>query len=791
MKTIHHQLGLRRLIYFAALAIALAVALTIAFAITAPNATAQPLTTTPPLVAKQPATASTTPAKPAEAAIKNVTRPKIGLVLSGGGARGAAHVGVIKVLEEMRIPIDFIAGTSIGALVGAAYASGTPIKELEERLNSADWDDLFTDNSPRADRSFLRKEDDQARLLKFETGVKKEGLVLPPGAIAGQKLDILFSKITRGVVAEIDFNRLPIPFRAVATEAESGRMVVFSEGRLPDVMRASMSVPGAVTPYQIDNRIFLDGGLTRNLPVDVARQMGADIVIAVNLGTPLLKRSELSSLVGISLQMINILTEQNVRSSLDSLDREDMLISPELDKISSTDFGSVSPAIAAGETAARAIAARLAEYSIGAPQYAQIMQQRGARLGRAVRVSDTIDQVRITGNTLVSQVEIERALEVKVGEAASFDKVNRGISRIYGLGHFERVNYSLLNEPVFKADGSADTQQVLTINTREKPWGPDYLRFGVSLAADSVGEGSFNLLMRYQRTQLNKYGAEWRTDIQVGRDAKLATQLFQPFTQSAWFNVIPYAEIERRPLNIFAEGQRVARYDLTSSSFGVDLGADLGRNSIARFGLTRGNNTASLNIGSLIAPNFKYKQGGLRLKLVYDSLDDAAFPRDGRTASLNAYTSTKTLSATSAYTKVEALYNENVSFGPHTFSVGLRLGQSGKGEVPLFDQYALGGFLQLSGYRPGELLGQSVAFSRLSYYRQIDYFKNPFGKRLFIGASAESGRASDSFQSLSSGDTKSSFGLFAGFDTVLGPLYLGYGRAKGRDTIFYFFLGQP
>lgn len=742
----------------------------------------------PPIVLNSP-TAGAVAIAPAT--VTNVTRPKIGLVLSGGGARGAAHVGVIKVLEEMRIPIDFIAGTSIGALVGAAYASGTPIKELEERLKSADWDDLFTDNSPRADRSFLRKEDDQARLLQFETGVKKDGLVLPPGAISGQKLDVLFSKITRGVVAEIDFNKLPIPFRAVATEAESGRMVVFSEGRLPDVMRASMSVPGAVTPYQIDQRIFLDGGLTRNLPVDVARQMGADIVIAVNLGTPLLKRSELSSIVGISLQMINILTEQNVRTSLDSLDREDVLISPELDAITSTDFSSVAAAIAAGEIAARGIATRLAQYSADIPQYAKIMEHRSARLGRAVRATDTIDEVRISGNTLVSQVEIERALEVKVGAPASFDKVNRGISRIYGLGFFERVNYSLLNEPIRRPDGSSDTQQVLTINAREKPWGPDYLRFGVSLAADSVGEGSFNLLLRYQRTQLNKYGAEWRTDIQVGRNAKLATQLFQPFTQSAWFNVIPYAEVERRPLSIFAQGQRIARYDLTSSSFGVDLGADLGRNSIARFGFLRGNNSASLNIGSLVAPNFKYKQGGLRLKLVYDSLDDAAFPRDGRTASLNAYASSKSFSATSAYTKVEAIYNENISFGPHTFSVGFRLGQSGKDEVPLFDQYALGGFLQLSGYRPGELLGQSVAFNRISYYRQINYFKNPFGKRLFIGASAESGRTSDSFQSLSTGETKSSVGLFAGFDTLLGPLYVGYGHAKGRDRIFYFFLGQP
>jgi NTE family protein len=196
-------------------------------------------------------------------------------VLSGGGARGAAHVGVIKVLEEMRIPIDYIAGTSIGALIGASYASGTPIAEIEERLATADWDDLLTDTSPRADRSFLRKEEDQARLLKLELGVSRDGLKLPAGAISGQKLDILFAKITRFSGETTNFDRLPIPFRAVATDAESGRRVVFSNGRLPEVMRASMSVPGAVAPFPIGERIYLDGGLTGNLPVDVVREMGA------------------------------------------------------------------------------------------------------------------------------------------------------------------------------------------------------------------------------------------------------------------------------------------------------------------------------------------------------------------------------------------------------------------------------------------------------------------------------------------------------------------------------------
>ncbi|MBL8515065.1 MAG: patatin-like phospholipase family protein, partial [Betaproteobacteria bacterium] len=296
-------------------------------------------------------------------------RPKVGLVLSGGGARGAAHIGVIKVLEELRVPIDFIAGSSMGALVGAAYASGTPVKELEDGLVLQDWDRLLTDESPRVDRSFLRKEEDQNRLLRLELGVKRDGIRLPPGAITGQKFDALFSQITRNAPPVQDFDQLPIPFRAVATDAESGTMHVFANGRLVDAMRASMSVPGAIAPYQVGERIYLDGGLTRNLPVDVARQMGADVVIVVNIGTPLLKKQDIQSLVGVSLQMVNILTEQNVRASIESLKKSDHLLSPPLDTIGATDFKLVGDAINIGAATTRAQAQALSALSLSKDAY--------------------------------------------------------------------------------------------------------------------------------------------------------------------------------------------------------------------------------------------------------------------------------------------------------------------------------------------------------------------------------------------------------------------------------------
>ena len=667
-------------------------------------------------------------------------RPKIGLALSGGGARGAAHVGVIKVLEELHIPIDYIAGTSMGALVGAAYASGTSIDELERRLEAADWDNLFTDTSPREDRSFQRKEEDQTRLLKLELGVKDGSVRLPAGAISGQKLDTLFSLITRSAPGSVEFDRLPIPFRAVATDAETGRMVVFERGRLPDAMRASMSVPGAIAPYPIGDKIYLDGGLTRNLPVDVVRAMGADIVIAVNISSPLLKRNEILSIVGVSLQMINILTEQNVRQSLESLQPGDFLISPALDTIGSTDFSLVADAITLGAAATREIAPKLIQQTVPAAIFAQRRTAQAARATIPFTANDKIDEIRVVGLQRANEQELKRTLGVKAGEPVDFKKLNIGISRVYGSGYFERVNYGLTTE---------GNRNILSVNAFEKPWGPNYLRFGLSMAADTAGEGRFNLLMRYQQTQFNSAGAEWRHDLQVGRDRRFASQFQQPFGGTGIANslsILPAVELSRRPIDLYLDGKRTGQYQITSRTASFDFGADLGRDAIARFGVVRGNADAAVNIGALL-PDFKSRQGGLRFRVLFDNLDDASFPRSGRTASFDYYASLKSIAATTEYRKYEINYQDNISFGRHTFSVAGRYGRIASGTAPIFDQFSLGGFLQLSGYRPGELIGDTVSFGRLTYYQQMSNLQNPFGKHIYAGVSAEMGRASASSES--------------------------------------------
>ena len=732
-------------------------------------------------------TLATAPAAqvPAPAAVASVTsaRPKIGLVLSGGGARGAAHVGVLKVIEELRIPIHVIVGTSIGAVVGASYASGTPLADLEAVVTKTDWNDIFNDSSPRADRSFLRKEEDQLRLLKLEMGVKDYALRLPAGAITGQKLDGLFSKITRFAPGAIDFNKLPILYRAISTDAETGRMVVFSEGRLADAMRASMSVPGAVAPFEIDGRIFLDGGLTRNLPVDIARQMGADVVIAVNIGSGLLKRSELQSVLGVSLQMINILTEQNVRTSVESLKPSDLLIAPPLDDISSSDFSRTAEIMNIGEQAARTHASRLASLSLSDEAYRLHRGTLLAARGRPVIEGETIQQVQVVGLERANADELKRTLDVKPGDPVDFKKLDAGISRVFGTGYFERVNYSLLNE---------GDVQVLRVNAREKQWGPNYLRVGLSMVADTVGEGRFNLLIRSQQTQFNAAGAEWRNDIQIGRDRRLASRFYQPFGVGSFVNISPGIELTRRPVDIFLTGKRIAQYDVASSAFSLNFGADINRNAIARIGLVGSNDNASVAIGpSELFDNVKAKQRGVRLRTLYDNLDDASFPREGRTFSFDYLASMSSLGSSTDYRRAEINYSDHLSVGRHTIALAARYGRSFGAELPVFDQFSMGGFLQLSGYRPGELLGNRVSFGQLSYYQRLPLTESILGSRVFAGLSLEAGRINEAFQVTRDNRARSSAGIFIGADTAFGPLYLGYGRARDRGSIFYFFLGQP
>jgi NTE family protein len=706
-------------------------------------------------------------------------RPKICLVLSGGGARGAAHVGVLKALEELRVPIDCITGTSMGSIVGGAYATGTTVPEMNVVLAGITTELLLKEKPPRQERAIRRKADDATILFSPEIGVREGDVLLPKGVVSGVQLETVLRQLSKAHGFR-KFDELPIPFRAVATDLVTGKPVVFSEGELAHVMRASMSVPGAIAPAEIGGMILVDGGLTNNLPVDVARAMGADIVIAVNLGTPLLKREDLGSILGVTGQMINILTEQNVQASLASLKPTDILILPELGDFSAGDFDHLSQAVPIGEAAARKVADRLAALSVPAAQYAALRSQQLTVTPPDLR---PVDEIRFRNLRRVSPEFAAGIMETKPGQPIDQAVLDLDMRRLFGTDEFEHVSYGFLEEP---------GRRVLLIDAVEKSWGPNYLRFGLGLSADFGGDAFFNALVSYRKTWINRLGGEWRSDLQLGQTNRIFTELYQPLQTGRFLFVAPYAELERRTIDVFQGEDRIARYDVKHSRIGCDIGSQFTRYGELRLGLLHGKRSASLDTGppSLSPGAEDIDDGAVRARLLFDQLDNVNFPRSSSGGLLNVYDSRTVLGADLNYGKWDLDAMIARSFGPHTFNLGFRLaGKLGSNALPRYDLFQWGGFLRQSGYRTGALLGESIRYGRLVYYSRL--LRLPLLEGMYVGGSLEVGEVSKPLVPGSPTGTLKSASVFFGLDSPIGPMYLGYGRAADGNSSLYFFLGRP
>ena len=706
-------------------------------------------------------------------------RPKVCLVLSGGGARGAAHIGVIKVLEELRVPIDCIAGTSMGSLVGGAYASGMSVAEMEALIAEITTALLFKDTPPREEESMRRKLDDRSILFALELGLRDGELLLQKGVVSGVQLEAVLRRLSK-IRGREDFDRLPIPYRAVATDLVTGKAVVFDRGELAQVMRASMSVPAVIAPAQIGDMLLVDGGLTNNLPVDVVRAMGADVVIAVNLGTPLMTREELRSVLGVTGQMINILTEQNVRASLAMLRPGDILIEPALGRFSAGDFDHLPATVPVGEAAARAVAPRLAALSMAPQAYAELRERQQAPPAPPTGV---VADIRFPGLARVNPESLLDFMDTRPGETLDTARLDRDLRRIYGLGDFEHVDYQLFDQA---------GQQVVSINAIEKSWGPDYLRFGLGLQSDFKGENAFNLAASYRRTWLNPLGGEWRTDLQVGQVSYLTTEFYQPLGARNGLFFAPRATILRRNLDVFAEDDRIARYNIRTGYVSLDLGASFTRYGETRIGLAFGRSSATLDTGS---PEFapernKVTRAGVTYRAIVDQLSSASFPREGYAASLDVFASLKGLGAQDDYSRYDFNALGSHSWGRHTVALGGRFAGKATGDdLPAYDLIQWGGFLQQSGLPAGALLGQRLSFGRAIYtYRLLE---QKILEGLYVGASAEVGRMDQPIVPGNLTGTLVSGALFFGADTPIGPVYLGYGVTTGGYRSAYFFLGRP
>jgi NTE family protein len=706
-------------------------------------------------------------------------RPRTCLVLSGGGARGAAHIGVLKVLEEYRVPIDCIAGTSMGALIGAAYATGFSVAEMEKLVSELSTDELFKEKPPRQELAVRRKQEDQLNLVGPEIGLRDGQVFLQKGFATGVRLEAVLRRLARARGYQ-RFDELPIPFRAVATDLVSGNLVVFGEGDLASVMRASMSVPGLIAPTEIGDMLLIDGGLVNNLPVNVAHEMKADVVIAVNLGTPLLRREHLGSIVGVSAQMIFILTEQNVQASIATLTERDVLIEPELGDYSFGDFDNMKKTLPIGEEATRKKLGFLRRLTVTPQEYAAHRRKQVALPPRDMRV---VDAIRFDDLKRVNPLYLASLLDTRTGAPADPDVIDSDIRRLYGTGDFESINYRFVDE---------GGQRVLAIEAVEKAWGPGYLRFGVGLSYDFDGDSYFQLLASYRRTWLNPLGLEWRTDVQLGRATGIVSELYQPVATNGQFFVAPRVEALQEPLDIYQGDRRLARFLFQRARIGVDIGTQFTRFGETRIGLVKGVLDAKLKTGPAeLIPNIDaVREGAFTARVFFDQFDSAAFPRSGYGGTLEAFVSRRALGAHDDYNKYWATAGVTHSFGDNTFTLALARGQrSGKSFLPEYDLFQWGGFLRLSGYPTGALVGDDLQFGRFTYYRKLA--RQSLLEGVYGGFSLETGRMRGP---LVPGNTEGwirAGSVFLGLDTLLGPLYLGFGRASPGYNSFYLFLGKP
>jgi len=704
--------------------------------------------------------------------------PRIGLALSGGGARGLAHVGVLKVLEELRVPVHCVTGTSMGAIVGGTFASGMPIADMERFVVAADWDDIFRDRPPRTEVSSRRKLDDYRTLFAPEYGVKSGGLALPKGVIAGVSIEGFFRRLTDRAVIIEDFGRLPVPFRAVAADIETGEAVVLDRGSLSQAMRASMAVPGALAPVQIGGRLLVDGGIANNLPIDEARKLCADVVIAVNISTPPLKREEITSAFSVAGQLINFLGKATVDRQLKSLSERDVLVAPELGDISSGSFERAADAIRSGEEAARKMADALRRYSLPADEYAalrsrQTVERRG--LG-------TVDEIRFEGLERTNPEVLRSLLQSKPGETLTEETLSADLRRIYGRGDFESIDYRIQQEPGGRA---------LVIHPREKEWGPDYLRFGLGLATDFQGENIFNLLVSYRRTWLNRLGAEWLTQAQLGSNTYLSTEFYQPVEERGRYFVAPYARISQDSRGVFIGEDRVAEYMAREGRIGIDAGAVLGTWGEARLGAMWRRVDAEVDTGPAVLPQVKETSAGPRALLYIDRFDHAWFPHEGFRVIGSAYVADKAFGSDRGYKRLEGQLGAATSFRPHTLSLTVLLGTNLDTDMPTYETFTLGGPLRLSGYRIDEFSGQRVAFGRLMYYNRTIPLPDLLGAGVYVGGSLEAGQVRSRLDGLPFGGTVSSGSVFLAADTAAGPAYFGLGVADAGRWSLYLLLGAP
>ncbi|GLS82268.1 patatin-like phospholipase family protein [Paraferrimonas haliotis] len=714
-------------------------------------------------------------------------RLKVGLALSGGGAKGAAHVGVLKVLEENNIPVDFVTGTSIGSFVGGLYALGYSADEIEAILLNTNWDAGFSDSVPREALGYRDKQHRDIYNIPINLGISEGEVRAPSGWLQGQTM----SQLVRESVGELpvmdSFDDLAIPFRAVATNLETREAVVLSHGSLGKAMQASMTVPGILNPVEWDGMLLVDGGLANNMPVDVVKAMGADVVIAVDIGSPLLKKDDMDSAVMVLEQLANFLTVGGVERQKALLSEDDVLLIPAVKEFGTTDFSRMPESIPLGRQVAEAQLEHLKEFATDSSDYADYrLAKRQYSKQWTSDATRPVIAVNIRNMSKTSEKLIRETLGLEAGKAISANELNQALDNLYALNKYQRVDAQFIN---------TDQGRVLDVFVIEKPWGPNYLEFGVSWEDNFNFKSSIQFDFSYTITDINRQGAYWRNEVQLGENRLLRSEFYQPIDETDLFYARAQYNFQDRDWPVYDDNFATLNFDKRLHNGELGIGTNYSRQGIIEVG-------GMYETGEIISRDaantrFEYDIYGAYLSIGYDTLNSASFPTEGNQAKLHVRV-------------VEERFRENGISGGYEpafhsefdWKGALKLGNSavvGKFSAAYtntdaeFSSYGsdLGGFLNLSGYFKDSLVGPKKLFGALIYQYDLgrtvlDMTQYP----LYLGASIETGNVWQVDQTIDIDELIYAGSLFIGTDTQLGPAALGFGAAETGERAVYLFVGR-
>ena len=701
------------------------------------------------------------------------SHPKIGLVLGGGGALGISHIGILKVLEEEHIPVDYIVGTSMGSIIAGLYASGMSPDEIQAFLQGLDWHEVMTDATPRRELYFRRKFEDQRYL--FDLGIGRNGLKMGTGLAAGQKFNNLLQYEVQRTASITNYNDLPIPFRACATDLISGKAYVMDHGNLARSMRASMAVPAIFTAVELDGRILVDGGIVNNLPVDVMEEMGADIIIAVDVGSAgdIVDLEKLKSIGGVLGRTYAIAQRPE---QIESLKRADIGLQPNLVGFTASQFDRVAEFVPKGADAARAKISELRKLSIDPEAFqARIKKQR-----RAMPGSIELSGVEITGAERVSEKAIQGRIYSKPGEPFDVNTLQLDLMRVYGIGEFEQI--------LFKLEQQDDATGTLTYEATESPAGPLYLAVGLNLRSDFDYDSDWNILLNVTRRSVNALGAEWRNELILGSVQGLLSEFYQPLNYGGTFFVAPVLNYRSETENVYDGKDRIAEYDVEKTVGRLDFGIQLRHFAELRVGPMWGTGNADIAVGPPALPEFDETYFGATAQLIIDRQDRTYFAREGGLLNIQGDFPRKEAGGDVSFDKIGALGRIHKSIGDHTGTLGFEYGDSLGTDLPAYAQFTLGGAESFSGLAEDQFRGSALGVVSASYRYRLMRLPSQLGQGVYLISRFDTGNVWADDTDLD--DLRYGFSAGIGADTSAGPIYLTYGWADGGYSRIYFALGS-